>query len=379
MFNKIDKNILDKIITLESDKDIEVIVRVSNIELAKEEIFKNLDYKYFIELPFVSCLAISTNIENVYKLAKNNLVKFISENTHVTSLVYNSKKFINFDVLNKKVLVNGVHSCVVIDTGVYPHVDFCLGKNRIIKFVDLINGKSRMYDDNGHGTFVAGVLGSTGVVSKYSGYDSNSNIIVIKALDKDGETTTTKILQAMQWVVKNREKYNIKVVCMSFGSVRRDSDPLVYGADILWKSGIVVVTAAGNSGPQGSTIMSPGASKRVITVGALDTTKDNFFKVAGFSSRGPVKNYYKPDIMVPGVDIISDNVYSFDKRFYTQMSGTSMSTPMVAGIASLLLSYNPNYTPDQIKYMLIKSCVVINGDRNIEGYGRLDLSKLILL
>ena len=56
-----------------------------------------------------------------------------------------------------------------------------------------------------------------------------------------------------------------------------------------------------------------------------------------------------------------------------------MSTPMVAGIASLLFDHNFNYTPDQIKYMLINSCVKITGDRNSEGFGYLDLSKLVLL
>ena len=83
--------------------------------------------------------------------------------------------------------------------------------------------------------------------------------------------------------------------------------------------------------------------------------------------------------LVPGVDIISTNVFKKDHKFYTKMTGTSVSTPMVAGIVSLLYSINFNYTPDQIKYMLINSCVKISGDRNSEGFGYLDLEKLILL
>ena len=167
---------------------------------------------------------------------------------------------------------------------------------------------------------------------------------------------------------------------MSFGSVVSETiDPLVKGAEVLWNSGIVVVSAGGNSGPESHTIMSPGASRKIITVGSLDKITNNDFKVADFSSRGPINNAYKPDMVVPGVDIVSTNVFDKDKSFYVKMSGTSVSTPMVAGIASLLFKINPNYTPDQIKYMLIRSCEEIDGDRNIEGYGVLKLDNLRLI
>jgi serine protease AprX len=182
-------------------------------------------------------------------------------------------------------------------------------------------------------------------------------------------------------VIDNKEIYNIKVVCMSFGSVVDDGvDPLIYGAEVLWNNGIVVVSAGGNSGPEKSTIMSPGASRKIITVGSLDKYKNNNdFRVADFSSRGPINNAYKPDLIVPGVDIISTNIWNKNKKFYTKMSGTSVSTPMVAGVVSLLFKINPNYTPDQIKYMLIRSCDVLKGDRNSEGFGLLNLNKLKLI
>ena len=156
------------------------------------------------------------------------------------------------------------------------------------------------------------------------------------------------------------------------------NDPLIFGAEVLWNNGICVICAGGNSGPESSTIMSPGASKKIITVGSLDNI-DHDIDVADFSSRGPVFNYYKPDLIVPGVDIISTNRFNDGHKFYTKMSGTSVSTPMVAGIASLLYKINPNYSPDQIKYMLVNSCVKISGDKNSEGFGYLDLRKLILL
>lgn len=379
MFEKIDKNLLNKIITQNKKTDsVGCIILSKEYEKTKSELYRLVNNDVF-ELPIISGFAVNCNVNCIYKIASWNCVKYIASETKVNSLMYRTKEFLHIDNVLKNATDKSLHSVVVIDTGVYPHIDFCLGKNRIIKFVDLINNNDYMYDDNGHGTFVTGVLAGNSIIDKYSGIDNKCNIIVIKALDNDGETTSIKILQAMQWVLDNASKYNIKVVCMSFGSMLGDkNDPLMFGVEVLWDNGITVVCAGGNSGPELSTIMSPGASKKVITVGSLDDLNKPL-AVADFSSRGPVGNYYKPDFLVPGVNIVSTNVFSFNRKFYTKMTGTSVSTPMVAGVVSLLYNINPKYSPDQIKYMLVKSCNRITGDKNSEGFGYLDLNKLILI
>ena len=166
---------------------------------------------------------------------------------------------------------------------------------------------------------------------------------------------------------------------------------LFRSAESLWNNGIVVVAAAGNSGPDSGTIKSPGISGRIITVGAFDdglhqnlkdtdiqnnlqnlNSKSNF-KIANFSSRGPTKNYYKPDCVAPGVDIVST---SSKDEFYTKMSGTSVSTPIVAGCCALLLQKFPNLSPIQVKSKILKSCTPFMFDRNAEGFGVIDVSKL---
>ena len=202
-----------------------------------------------------------------------------------------------------------------------------------------------------------------------------------KALDEKGETGSLTILKAMQWIYDNKEKFNIKVVCMSLGSQPLESgDPLMQGAEVLWNNGIVVVAAAGNSGPDGRTIKSPGASGRIITVGALDDGRNigepNFdnFSVANFSSRGPSNNFYKPDCLAPGVDIMS---VSKGGEIYTKMSGTSVSTPIVAGCCALLFEKYPYLSPLQVKGKIINSCNKIFGDRNAEGFGVIDIKKLL--
>ena len=271
----------------------------------------------------------------------------------------------------------GTNTIAYIDTGIFPHLDFTSKNNRIINFVDLINGKESPYDDNGHGTFIAGAGSGNGFISagKYAGVAPYSNIISIKALNQLGEASALKILEAMQWVYDNAKKYNIRVVCMSFGSEPLGiNDPIMKGAEVLWNEGIIMVAAAGNSGPEFETIKSPGVSSKIITVGGLndgrtDDKVTNFknYSIADFSSRGPALRKSKPDLVAPAVDIIS--CCNELGKSYTKLSGTSVATPMIAGICSLMLEKQPNLSPDAVKRKLITSCTGITFNRNVEGWG----------
>ncbi len=380
MLNKIDKVLLtginaltnlkkDCIVRLDNKTNISSFVKDNNIN----------DYEYFSSINSLSCKLTTTDM---YRLAGYDVVVHISSIAKVCTMVNIAKKIIGVGCD----IAYGDFSTVIIDTGLYPHLDFMLGKRcKIIKFIDFVNDKNYIYDDNGHGTFITSLLAGNGVLSgnKYSGIDKCSNIIVIKALDNNGETTALNILKSMQWVYDNIDKYNIKIVCMSFGSnVLEKNDPLIQGAEALWDRGVVVVSACGNSGPKEATIKSPSASPKVISVGALDDNRigDEFnissFKVAEFSSRGPILSNYKPDVIVSGVDVISSCNFPITKKFYERMSGTSVSTPIVAGVVSKLIKKYPNHTPDQIKRILINNCRIINGDRNSEGYGWLDLHNI---
>lgn len=371
---KIDPILLKNVSLLSSaNHTTECVVYAYNYHVAKKFLYKIIDHNKLIEYPFIKAFGLKVDQKNIFKIAKIDAVKYVSSALKVSALNYESNNFL--DTYNRYIPNTNNISVAVIDTGVSPHLDLMIPK-RIIKFVDMVNNKNSIYDDNGHGTFVTGILCGNGTVSnsKYQGIDNNINIIAIKALDNNGETGTLNILNSMQWIYENCKRYNIKVVCMSFGSMPIGaSDPLIKGAEVLWDNGIVVVCAGGNSGPSSETIKAPGASSKVITVGALDIRK---MQVAEFSSRGPIFNYYKPDLIAPGVDVIGLNNNISNKNYYTMMSGTSVATPMVAGVCSMILKMNPRLTPNQVKSKLISCCTPITGDRNIEGFGYLDGFKL---
>ncbi|MDE6583429.1 MAG: S8 family peptidase [Clostridia bacterium] len=310
--------------------------------------------------------------KEILSLSSFETVDYISSLSYVDSLMYLSKKILAVD--KTKHCGEGV-GVAFIDTGLNPHCDFLIGKNRVVGFKDFINNKKDFYDDNGHGTFVAGVCSGSGALSgfKYSGVAPKTNVFSLKALNGQGEATANKILDAMEWVFDNHKKQNIKVVCMSFGSEPLGSnDPIMLGAEALWKSGVVVVAAAGNSGPEFQTIKSPGISPYIITVGGIDDNRYNkasfdkqFFEMAEFSSRGPALKNVKPDVVAPSVDIISCGIGDF----YTTLSGTSVATPMIAGLCCLLLEKDDSLTPNQVKKELIKTCKPLGFELNSEGYG----------
>ena len=302
-------------------------------------------------------------------------VKLILSVVKVSYLMNRAKGLIFADELHSLGICGQGVGVAVIDTGCFCHLDFMLGRKKKVTFVDFINGEKMMYDDNGHGTFVCGVLAGSGFSSAgvYSGVAPQSDLIVLKALDENGQTQGIKVLEAFDWVLGHCKECNIRVVCLSFGANPLTRfDALALGAEALWDAGIVVVSAVGNDGPKLKSVKSPAISPKIISVGSVDTQSE-VIKMADFSSRGPSFDCVKPDIVAPGVNITSlDN----SVKLFTKMTGTSVSAPFVAGAAALLLCANPNLTPNEVKAKLIYNTVNLGFDSNECGMGLVNLKKL---
>lgn len=285
------------------------------------------------------------------------------ENPLVYAQINNAKKIVNCS--DGKYTGKGV-SIAFLDTGICQIPDF---QKRILCFKDFINSKAQLYDDNGHGTHVAGIASSSG---HYKGVAPQSNIIMLKVLNDSGQGNASDVIAGIQWIANNYKKYNIRIVNMSIGtSTEVTNDPLVEAVEKLWDMGIVVVAAAGNNGPNPSTISSPGTSKKIITVASSDDEQYN--KI--FSGRGPTKDcVIKPDILAPGSNISSCKC---NNGVYRKLSGTSMSTPIISGAIALLLEKEPNLKPDDVKYMLKLSSTSLNMLPNRQGWGLLNVENLL--
>lgn len=309
---------------------------------------------------------------------------------------------------DRGILGRGI-SVVVMDTGICKHKDFFFNKNRVIVFKDFLNGRESFYDDNGHGTHVCGILGGDGTMSDglYKGIAPECNLIVLKVLNRQGNGNVPDVLEGLRWVIENKEKYNIRIVNISVGTSKtelaHEDSILVRGVNEVWDHGIVVVTAAGNGGPNPQSIGAPGISRKIITVGAYDDI--NAFSAKGgtmqnYSGRGPTLSCIKkPDIVAPGSNILSCNLinpYNYlnfpialgtissgskSKNLFSNMyiskSGTSMSTPMVSGAIALLLSVFPEMSNLEVKVRLKNSAVNMGLSHQHQGWGKLDIKRLL--
>ncbi len=289
------------------------------------------------------------------------------------------------DTLGGKFLGQGV-GVAVFDTGIGLHPDF---DDRIAAFQDVINGKRMLYDDNGHGTHVAGIIGGSGRLSDgvYAGMAPLCHFIVVKVLDEKGDGDIENVIKGIRWVQENQKKYNILVVNISVGTLPHVGDKeeqrLLQAVEELWDDGLVVVAAAGNYGPGRGTVTIPGVSKKIITVGSSnDQQEPSVFgrQKKNYSGRGPTKEcVVKPDLVAPGSNVYSCNSrYRRNMKAYVPKSGTSMSTPVVAGAVAVLLSKYPDMSNVEVKLKLRQSCRDLGLQRNRQGWGILDVEKLLV-
>ena len=269
----------------------------------------------------------------------------------------------------------------VLDTGIFPHEDF---GGRIAAFADFVQKNPEPYDDNGHGTHIAGIIGGAGTASRggYSGVAPECSLICAKVLDKRGNGYASDVLSGLRWIRGNRERYGIRIVNVSVGAFSGrgsgENSALVKGVNAAWDDGLVVVVAAGNNGPGRMTITTPGISRKVITVGCSDDHREvNVMgsRMVDYSGRGPTAACVcKPDLVAPGCSIIS---CANRGVAYQTKSGTSMSTPLVAGALALLLQKYPDMSNRDVKLRLRERSVDLGLPRNQQGWGLLDAERLL--
>ena len=219
----------------------------------------------------------------------------------------------------------------VIDTGVdctHPDLqcDFSAG-------VNVLDPSAPPADDNGHGTHVSGTIAAKWDGRGVVGVAPDATIIPVKVLDKDGGGALSDVVRGINWAAE----HHVDVINMSLGSPK-GSRSLEAAINRAYRAGVTIVAAAGNEGPDPDTVGYPGAYPHVIAVAASDKQDD----IADFSSRGPQVAF-----TAPGVDILS----TVPGGGYEQMSGTSMASPHMAGLAALAIA-NGAHGPDAVRAAL---------------------------
>ena len=296
----------------------------------------------------------------------------------------------------------------IIDTGVdYTHADLggCFGPGcKVEGGYDFVNNDSDPRDDHGHGTHVAATAAGNGtyldannVRQRLPGVAPGAKLWAYKVLDSSGLGYTSAIVAGIQRCADPNGDGNyadhLEVCSMSLGGYGNPDDPQSLAVDTATANGVVFTIAAGNSGPSFGTVESPGCARRAITVaascktGEIGTNPTCATPIASFSSRGPVtwtdangqaQTLAKPDLASPGVHICAAEFGSWFSASrcldagHISISGTSMATPHVAGVAALLRQAHPEMTPQQIKDTLVGSTRTLGQDARLQGTGEID-------
>jgi serine protease AprX len=390
--DKIDGRLLKKTRTLGVSSISAIVFYKEEATTSCKKHLESKGAKIKYELPLINAYAVEIEGGILEDTAKADVVQYISDDVKMSSLLNVAAQEVGASIANDTGYTGKGIGIAILDTGIYPHQDFTRPRNRIIAFKDFVNNRISPYDDNGHGTFCSGVAAGNGSASggKYKGMAPEANLIGVKVMDKEGSGNSSDIVAGMQWIADHQKEYNIKVMSLSLGAKPAGSrfDPLAAAVEGIWRKGIVVIAAAGNSGPKQNTISTPGISPMIITVGAVDDKRTVNYKddaIAEFSSRGPANGKQtKPDLVAPGVNITAANTNPDHtgvsrmetlKEPYTSMSGTSVATPVVSGAAALLFSKNPNMTPSEVKESLMKNTFNMNVSKYAQGSGILNIRK----
>jgi subtilisin family serine protease len=280
------------------------------------------------------------------------------------------------NTLQQKGITGRGVTIAMLDSGLWEDTTQNYG-SRVLASVDEINGGGPVKGDPyGHGTHITSIAagGAQNAALQYLSIAPQANLVIVRAFDGQGGGRYVDVIAGLNWIIANRQKCNIRVVNLSFGSSPESyywDDPMDQAVMAAWQAGIVVVAAAGNSGPGPMTIGVPGNVPYAITVGALT---DNYTpydpsddRLASFSSAGPTfEGFVKPEIVAPGGHMaasmssssylanIDPNSMSVGEQMFT-MSGTSQATAVTTGVVALMLQANPALTPDTVKCRLLAS------------------------
>jgi len=346
-------------------------------------------------IPSINCISLKIPQNGIERLAEFPQIEYLCYDS--LALLCGTSIFSSNGIRYESAYrLTGKNVCIgLIDSGTYPHPDLLNNKSRILKFGDLINNYKYPYDDNGHGTFISGILCGTGISSKgmYKGIAPDASLYSIKAFNNIGKGQISDILFAIETLINESKEHNIKVICLPFET--NIHNPFTESLfSILFekasKLDIVIVVPSGHNGGEEGSIMGIATLKDCITVAGLDTTSNKVIPYQ-LSSKGPYGKLDKPDLSAAAVDICSLNsntsyvsqvngikIYpSHLENPYISSSGTSCAAAFVSGLCALLFENNPDLTTKDILSLVKVSCTMLNFSKWSQGAGVIDINKLL--
>ena len=365
-----ESNVLNETLTPQLEKDLEIVRRIVSVATAGL-------------LVLVAGFA--------YNIIVGDGLTFVKPSD---SLIQSEQTYRDLINIPGEYTGSGVDVCIV-DTGMeLNHPD--LEGFDVAGWIDVVQGKSNPYDDNGHGTNMAGILVADGWIN---GVAKKVNLYVAKALLANGSGFEEDVVAGIDWCINQ----NVNIISLSLGGgqdlfpfLGSNGRTIEDSVNDATARGIFVVAAAGNDGGEDDDgdVASPGSERRVICVGGVTLSGDHWSKSStgnnGFSAlpfklpRGDPDK--KPELVAPAKDVPVLNT----QGTWSSSSGTSAATVYVTGAIALLLEAHPELasngtsgdvsTIDQVKDWIMQSVQPKEGQSGHDdnyGYGLLDIEALL--
>lgn len=284
----------------------------------------------------------------------------------------------------------------LIDSGIFPHQDLVSPSNKIELFEDLINELHYPYDDNGHGTSIAGILCSSGLSSNnvHKGICSKSKLYCYKAFDKLGKGFASDILYAVQSLSNISQENNIRILCLPFELLTHNTfitSCFSLAFDYAISRGLIPIVPSGSNSNDKTSLIGISTLQNCLTVAGLDTTAP-LTKSYLYSSSGPYGKITKPDLSAACVNIISLNSntnYVSEKNGiklypnkldmpYKTFTGTSIAAAYICGVCALLCEKNPSITFKDMVSLLKVACEPVSDiSKAIQGEGVVNVGNIL--
>ncbi|KOF57536.1 peptidase [Clostridium sp. DMHC 10] len=392
--SKIDSNLYNLTVKNEH-RSFRILIHCKNFINRIASRLKSHKCTVYYTIDTLNCICASASSFMINRLTEYPEIDYITLDNFASICAHNVHSANNVSTAlanNSKLTGRGIR-IGIIDTGVYPHKDLKYPTPKIHKFLDLINGLNYPYDDNGHGTFMSGLIAASGSSSKgkYMGIAPETSIYMIKAFEATGKAYVSSILAALNILIKESAENNIRIICLPFETFFQDSfiDSMFSRLFTLAnKNNLAVVVPSGSNKNDKNSMIGISTLSNCVTVSGVTSSIPK--KIYTYSSSGPCGKPEKPDLCAACTDLTSLNcdtsfvserngikLYPRElKEAYTTYTGTSCAAAFTTGILALLFEKNPDLKYKDAVSMIKTSCKLLNVPKWQQGYGCIDFKDL---
>ncbi|MFX1431783.1 MAG: S8 family serine peptidase [Promethearchaeota archaeon] len=358
------------------DQQFRVIISFADLSSREQFIKKNDQLKILGKLELIPSILVNLKKKQIINYENEELIKNIEEDQIIYPALLDVIEILELnDYKNSEITYSGKNVNVgIIDNGINRNIpaisSISLKKHKIFDIQKPLKMEVEKSEIS-HATIMASIIGNRfqDIDNNFIGIAPNVNVIDFDISNSNQEYSFYNILNVFDKIYTEKIDLDILFITLTTKNSSDGKDILSSACNILTEKEIIIVCPAGNNGPNPYSIGSPGAAKKVITIGAL--TKE--LEIPNFSGRGPtLDETKKPDFCFPGFKI----KVPITNDLRLSVSGTSVSAAICVGIIALIKEYDPNISYDILMDLLAKTSIDLGYDKSIQGLGTVKVSQI---